>query len=77
MSATKAGSYIVCTDPGHVFVPTVDGRHQAPIDENGRVISGADLDKVVACAQENGVRLSLVVTENDGASAPSATKKEA
>jgi len=69
---TAAKTVTVVTDPGHVFVPAVNGEHLDEITEHGTEIKATLLEAVVASAQENGVRLSLLV-EDDGAPAPSQT----
>lgn len=61
MAAAK--TVVVQTDPGHIFVPTVDGKHMDPITEHGVEVKVADLDKIVASANENGVRLTAIVGE--------------
>lgn len=62
---TAAKTVKVFTDPGHVFVPAVDGVHMDPIDEYGVEVKASILDKIVASAVENGVRLQAEVADDE------------
>lgn len=60
---TAAKTVTVYTDPGHEFVPAIDGKHQDKITEFGAEVKAADLDKIVASANENGIRLTTFVAD--------------